>query len=49
MQQEERHREFLEPWWSTDCQDAHFHETFLNQLKMEVGPGHVMYGLPGGE
>ena len=46
MQQGERHYEFLEPWWSTDEQDAHFHETFLNQLKTEVAPGHIMYGLP---
>ena len=45
MQQQHRHYEFLEPWWSTDEEDAHFHETFLNQLRTEVGPGHVMYGL----
>lgn len=38
--------QFIEPWGSTDGQDAHFHETFLNQLKTEVGPGHFMYGLP---
>ena len=46
MQQKERHYEFLEPWWSTDEQDAHFRQTFLAQLTTEVGPGHVMYGLP---
>jgi hypothetical protein len=46
MQQEERHYEFLEPWWSTDGKDVDFHDTFLNQLKTEVGPDHVMYGLP---
>jgi hypothetical protein len=46
MRQEERHYAFLEPWWSTDKQDAHFHQTFLNQLKIEIGPDHIMYGLP---
>jgi hypothetical protein len=46
MQQQQPHYEFLDPWWSTDEQDAHFHQTFLNQLKTEVGPDHVMYGLP---
>jgi hypothetical protein len=46
MQSAARRYEFLEPWWSTDGLDAHFHETFLNQLKTEVGPEHVMFGLP---
>ena len=46
MQQDPRRYEFMEPWWSTDEQDAHFHETFLNQLKTEVRPDHVMYGVP---
>ncbi len=46
MQQQPRHYAFLEPWWSTHEQDARFHQAFLDQLKTEVGPGHVMYGLP---
>jgi hypothetical protein len=46
MPREERHYEFLEPWWSTDGQGADFHRTFLDQLKTEVSPGHVLYGLP---
>ncbi len=46
MPQEERHYEFLEPWWSTDKKGADFREAFLNQLKTEVCPDHVMYGLP---
>jgi hypothetical protein len=46
MQKKDAPITFLEPWWSTDEQDAHFHETFLNQLRTEVGPDHVMFGLP---
>ena len=46
MPQEQHQYEFIDPWWSTDEQDAFFHQTFLNQLKIEVGPDHVMYGLP---
>ncbi len=30
--------EWFDPWWSTDDQDNHFHETFRNQLRLEVGP-----------
>jgi len=41
-----RRCEFLDPWWSTDEMDACFHETFLNQLKREVGTGHIMFGVP---
>jgi hypothetical protein len=38
--------EFLEPWRSMDGRDAHFQQKFLDQLKIEVGPGHIIYGLP---
>ena len=46
MPQEERSYEFLEPWWSTDKQDANFHMMFAIELTTEVCPEHVMYGLP---
>jgi hypothetical protein len=46
MQQKQPQFVFLEPWWSTDEKDVHFHETFLKQLKTEVGPDHVLYGVP---
>ena len=46
MQQEQPPIEFLEPWWSTAEKDALFHEPFHQQLRTEVGPGHVMYGVP---
>ena len=38
--------EWLEPWWSTERQDAKFHETFRKQLKLELPPGHVLYEVP---
>lgn len=38
--------EFLDPWWSTAGKDARFHDTFHDQLRREVPPGHVMYGVP---
>ena len=38
--------EWLDPWWSTDDEDADFHDTFVRQLDVEVPPGHPMYGLP---
>ena len=38
--------DWLEPWWSTDEFDAHFHQTFLEQLERELAPGHPLYGLP---
>ncbi|WP_437227686.1 hypothetical protein SH661x_000503 [Planctomicrobium sp. SH661] len=37
---------WLEPWWSTEDQSAAFHETFLRQLKLEVPPGHPLFGAP---
>src|SRR6187200_3276792 len=46
MHQQARQYEFLEPWCCTDQLDVHFHETFLNELKTEVGPDHVMYDVP---
>jgi hypothetical protein len=46
MQQKEQPFVYLEPWCSTAEQDLHFHETFLNQLKTEVGPDHVMFAVP---
>ena len=38
--------EWLEPWWSTEDHDQHFHEIFQRQLAREVPPGHCMHGLP---
>lgn len=38
--------EWLEPWWSTDHMPQTFRDTFKKQLELEVGRGHVMYGLP---
>ncbi len=39
-------QEWLEPWWSTSELPQEVHETFKKQLSLEVGPEHIMYGLP---
>lgn len=39
-------RSFRSPWWSTDDHDADFHEAFEAQLRREVGPGHILHGVP---
>lgn len=38
--------EWFEPWWSTECMDNQFHETFVRQLALEISPGHEMFELP---
>lgn len=38
--------EWLEPWWSTEELPQAFHDSFKRQLELEVGPEHVMHGLP---
>ena len=38
--------EWLDPWWSTEDYDEHFHETFRQQLEREVPPGHCLYQMP---
>ncbi len=38
--------EWLDPWWSTECMDAKFHDTFAGELQLEVAPGHELFGLP---
>lgn len=40
--------EWLEPWSSTEGLPQELHDSFREQLKREVGPGHAMYGLPVG-
>jgi len=37
--------EWLDPWWSTEGMDPHFHETFQRQLELEVPPGHPLFGV----
>jgi ankyrin repeat protein len=46
MPNETRHYEFLDPWWATDGDSGPWEQRFLNQLQTQVGPEHVMYGLP---
>jgi hypothetical protein len=38
--------ELLEPWWSTENLPAEISNHIRKQLELEVGPGHLMYGLP---
>ena len=46
MQNEKHHYEFLDPWWATDGDSGPWEQRFLNQLQTQLGPDHVMYGLP---
>ena len=46
MPNEIRHFDFLDPWWATDGDNGPWEQRFLNKLQTQVGPEHVMYGLP---
>jgi hypothetical protein len=46
MPNEIRHFDFLGPWWATDGDSGPWEQRFLNKLQTQVGPEHVMYGLP---
>ena len=37
--------EWLEPWWDVSEQEADYRQKFEQQLLVEVGPDHVLYGL----
>ena len=37
--------EWLDPWWLTAEQGAHFHDTFLRQLRLEISPRHELFGV----
>ncbi len=38
--------EWLSPWWSTEEQGSHLHETFEGELGLEVGASHAIFGIP---
>ena len=38
--------EWLKPWWSTADQTDHFHETFEAQLRLEICPDDLIFGIP---
>jgi hypothetical protein len=38
--------EWLEPWTPTERMDSSYHESFLRQLRLELAPGHELFGLP---
>jgi hypothetical protein len=37
--------EWLEPWWSTECQDEQFHAGFKRELEGELSSEHPLHGI----
>ncbi len=37
--------EWLEPWWSTECQDEKFHAGFKRELEAELSSEHPLHGI----
>ena len=46
MPNEKRQYDFLGPWWATDGDSGPWEQRFLDKLQSQIGPEHVLYGLP---
>lgn len=36
----------LDPWWSVEKEDANYHKTFIQELRIEIPSGHKIFELP---